>query len=167
MLRKQFCFAALTLLGVLGASLYAAGKPPSLFPTAEQIKQLSTVKDWGGLQSSGRSALRLQSHPVADFSLALHYGRPEWSRKLRIHLGQTYVETAWLSMISCFALRFHTINDLVQKQKAFSKLGLTRQSELAPYRQRMNSTSIFPILSWVHICSGKKLNGQVMTSTDL
>jgi hypothetical protein len=62
------------VLALLIAPLNAADGPRSLFPTIEQIKKLSTDKEWGGLRSSCQSALTLESHPIADFSPAPHYG---------------------------------------------------------------------------------------------
>jgi hypothetical protein len=70
-LKKPFLFGVLFLLT---ASLYAADKPRSLFPTTEQIEKLGADKEWGGLQSACKSALDLDSHPIADFSPAPHYG---------------------------------------------------------------------------------------------
>jgi hypothetical protein len=64
----------LIVLVLLSATLNAADNPQSLFPAIEQIDKLGTDKDWGDLRSSCESALNLQSHPIADFSPAPHYG---------------------------------------------------------------------------------------------
>jgi hypothetical protein len=70
-LRQKYLLIVLVLLS---ATLNAADKRQSLFPTIEQIGKLGMDKDWGGLRSSCESALNLQSHPIADFSPVPHYG---------------------------------------------------------------------------------------------
>lgn len=70
MLRSICCLATLALLGT---SVHAADKPQLIFPTTAQIDELRAAPSWGGLQSGCESGLRMESHPVADFSPAPHY----------------------------------------------------------------------------------------------
>jgi hypothetical protein len=70
-LKGKYCFGVLLLLTI---SAKAADRPQSLFPAAAQVEKLTADKEWGGLRSSCESALNLESHPIADFSPAPHYG---------------------------------------------------------------------------------------------
>jgi len=68
--KNGLCFAAVFLF-VLPA--VAAEKPSSLFPTIEQIHIASLDPAWGGLHPACEADLKLQSHPIADFSPLPHY----------------------------------------------------------------------------------------------
>lgn len=52
----------------------ATSAQSSLFPSKARIATLQQDPQWGGLRSACASGLRLQSHPVADFSPPPHYG---------------------------------------------------------------------------------------------
>ncbi len=71
MLRSICCLVTLVLLGT---SAYPAEKPQAVFPTMEQIDSLRTSPVWDGLQSACATDLKIESHPVADFSPPPHYG---------------------------------------------------------------------------------------------
>lgn len=71
MLRSKFWFGVLLLLAVCAN---AQEGPRSLFPTIEQIHRLGTDKNWNGLRPRCEAALKLESHPLADFSPPPHYG---------------------------------------------------------------------------------------------
>lgn len=59
------------LTGFLGIG--TANAQTVLFPTKAKIALLQKDPDWGGLRSTCAGGLRLQSHPIADFSPPPHY----------------------------------------------------------------------------------------------
>lgn len=71
MLKAICCWVALVLLG---SSVYAAVIPKTLFPTTEQIELLRAAPAWYGLKAACVADLTMESHPLADFSPAPHYG---------------------------------------------------------------------------------------------
>jgi len=71
MLKSKYCFPVVLLLAI---SARAAEMPRSLFPSVEQIDSLRADARWGGLHSACEAGLKLESHPVADFSPPPHYG---------------------------------------------------------------------------------------------
>lgn len=77
-MKKTFAIAVL-FFAVAYAS--ASEWPHTLFPAAEQIDSLRNESGWGGVQAACSSALKLESHPVEDFSPPPHYDskgpRPE------------------------------------------------------------------------------------------
>lgn len=70
MKHKYLCIAVVLFSG----QMHAADRTHSLFPTSEQIAKLGASKEWGGLQTSCKAALSLESHPITDFSPGPHYG---------------------------------------------------------------------------------------------
>lgn len=72
MLRITLCFLAITSFFLVSAN--AAQLPRSLLPTMKQINSLRADASQTGLESACDAGLRLQSHPIADFSPSPHYG---------------------------------------------------------------------------------------------
>ncbi len=69
---KSKYYLVISLLLALSAN--AAERPRSLFPAIDQIDSLRADHEWGGLRSACEAGLKLESHPVADFSPPPHYG---------------------------------------------------------------------------------------------
>jgi hypothetical protein len=63
----------MAVLMLLTIPLSAFSMPRSLFPTVEQIKEVGTDKEWGGLRTSCEAELKLESHPPTDYSPDPHY----------------------------------------------------------------------------------------------